>query len=75
MRLWYKKFATGRLMRQMLGLDIHPDFVKKAVELLPAEPWDKETWKIWTGAVASATEKKNSVPSITISVDRSRAWP
>jgi glutamyl-tRNA synthetase len=33
-------------------------FIATAVELLPAEPWDGETWKAWTGAVKARTGAK-----------------
>ncbi|MDT6938635.1 glutamate--tRNA ligase [Brucella pseudogrignonensis] len=33
-------------------------FVKEAFTLLPAEPWDKQTWKVWTDAVKAATGRK-----------------
>lgn len=56
-RLWYK-VCYEQIDAPNVGADIHPDFVKKAAELLPAEPWDKDTWKTWTGAVASATGAK-----------------
>jgi glutamyl-tRNA synthetase len=35
-----------------------PDFAAAAARLLPAEPWDQETWKGWTQAVAAATGRK-----------------
>jgi glutamyl-tRNA synthetase len=34
------------------------DFIRAAIAALPAEPWDAETWKIWTAAVAEATGTK-----------------
>mgnify|MGYP000722380680 CR=1 FL=1 len=34
------------------------EFVAQAMELLPAAPWDGETWKSWTGAVKAATGRK-----------------
>jgi glutamyl-tRNA synthetase len=33
-------------------------FASKASELLPAEPWDENTWGQWTKAVSAATAKK-----------------
>lgn len=33
-------------------------FLDKAFELLPAEPWDRNTWKQWTIAVRDATGRK-----------------
>ena len=35
-----------------------PAFIGAAAALLPAEPWDAETWKAWTGAVEAATGAK-----------------
>jgi len=35
-----------------------PAFIATAAELLPAEPWDAETWKTWTGAVKARTGAK-----------------
>lgn len=34
------------------------DFLRRAAELLPAEPWDEATWSTWTGAVKQATGRK-----------------
>lgn len=34
------------------------DFMAKAAELLPAEPWDATTWGAWTKALGAATGKK-----------------
>jgi glutamyl-tRNA synthetase len=34
------------------------DFIAKARDLLPAEPWDGTTWKTWTDAVKAATDRK-----------------
>ncbi|MFD1197150.1 glutamate--tRNA ligase [Brucella gallinifaecis] len=33
-------------------------FVQETVALLPAAPWDRQTWKIWTDAVKAATGRK-----------------
>jgi glutamyl-tRNA synthetase len=33
-------------------------FVQEAFKLLPAAPWDKQTWKTWTDAVKIATGRK-----------------
>ncbi|PYE89976.1 glutamate--tRNA ligase [Phyllobacterium leguminum] len=41
--------------------DLTPEdltFVRQAFDLLPPEPWDRETWKIWTDAVKEATGRK-----------------
>ncbi len=34
------------------------EFVETAKGLLPAAPWDGDTWKAWTGAVKAATDRK-----------------
>src|SRR5690606_29096418 len=33
-------------------------FVDEALALLPPEPWDAATWKVWTEAVKQATGRK-----------------
>ena len=38
------------------GLDA--DFLKSALECLPSEPWDHETWGAWTTKVKEATSRK-----------------
>jgi glutamyl-tRNA synthetase len=35
-----------------------PDFLAQAASLLPAEPWDGETWGAWTKALAAASGRK-----------------
>ena len=39
------------------GID-DADFVAAAAALLPPEPWDEETWGVWTAAVKAATGRK-----------------
>ncbi len=34
------------------------DFITKAAELLPQEPWDQDTWQTWTGALKNQTGRK-----------------
>ncbi len=34
------------------------EFLKTAATVLPAEPWDGETWKAWTNAVKAETGRK-----------------
>jgi len=34
------------------------DFVRAAFDLLPPEPWDRTSWKVWTDAVKNATGRK-----------------
>ncbi len=49
------------------GPDVPPDFsesdreyVRDAFDLLPPEPWNKETWKTWTDQVKDKTHRKGS---------------
>lgn len=35
-----------------------PDYIAEALELLPSEPWDSETWKNWTTAIKEKTGRK-----------------
>ncbi len=37
---------------------VDPAFIAAAAEVLPADPWDGETWKAWTGAVKAKTGAK-----------------
>ncbi len=53
---------VGRWWRVVAG-EIEPvlenaDLTAKAAELLPAEPWDHETWGRWTAAITAATGTK-----------------
>lgn len=52
-----------RILRD--GLDSQPElsdedkeFVRSAFDLLPSEPWDRETFRIWTGEVREASGRK-----------------
>ncbi len=35
-----------------------PEFIAQALDLLPAAPWDENTWSTWTSAVKEATGRK-----------------
>ena len=52
---WWK-VATGPVESIIDDEDI--EFVEKAASMLPAEPWDNNTWKIWTDAVKVDTGRK-----------------
>ncbi len=52
---WWK-VATGPVESIIDDEDI--EFVEKAASMLPAEPWDSNTWKIWTDAVKAETGRK-----------------
>lgn len=56
-------FKDAALWWQVVRGPIDPvsedaNFNAKASELLPQEPWDGETWKLWTDAVKAATGAK-----------------
>ena len=38
--------------------DEDADFVAEAMQLLPSQPWDGDSWKAWTSAVKEATGRK-----------------
>lgn len=42
----------------MQGVIDNPDFISAAATLLPAEPWNGDTWKTWTAAVKDKTGVK-----------------
>jgi glutamyl-tRNA synthetase len=49
------------VIQQDLKMDVAPedvDFIAKARVLVPAEPWDQTTWKVWTEAIKAATDRK-----------------
>jgi glutamyl-tRNA synthetase len=54
---WWK-IITGNLPEKPELSEEDQAFVKEAFTLLPAEPWDKQTWKLWTDAVKAATGRK-----------------
>jgi glutamyl-tRNA synthetase len=54
-RLWWEVCNGTITPPDMAGEN---DFIRAAIAALPAEPWDAETWKIWTAAVAEATGTK-----------------
>jgi glutamyl-tRNA synthetase len=60
-----EKFADTALWADVIASATkHPvaaddaDFITKARDLLPQEPWDSTTWKTWTDAVKAATDRK-----------------
>ncbi|MCL7998192.1 glutamate--tRNA ligase [Brucella sp. 21LCYQ03] len=54
---WWQ-IITGNLPEKPELSEEDQAFVKEAFTLLPAEPWDKQTWKVWTDAVKAATGRK-----------------
>jgi glutamyl-tRNA synthetase len=52
----WKQIVRGRFKP-----DVPPDdraFLDTARRLLPPEPWDAATWKVWTDAIKAATDRK-----------------
>jgi len=49
-------------------------FLAEAVELLPAEPWDENTWSSWTTALKAKSGRKGrgAVPSVAAGAHRPR---
>lgn len=41
-----------------VALDDEAAFLAEALEALPPEPWDAETWAVWTGALKAKTGRK-----------------
>lgn len=54
---WWRIVNEGAQSAPELSLE-DIAFVRQAFDLLPPEPWDRETWKIWTNAVKEATGRK-----------------
>lgn len=60
-----ERVADVKIWQDIAEGDVEPsitaddaDFLKVAADLLPAEPWDGETWGQWTKAVKNETERK-----------------
>ncbi|MBA8838631.1 glutamate--tRNA ligase [Ochrobactrum sp. RH2CCR150] len=54
---WWQ-IVTGDLPEAPELSDEDREFARAAFTLLPAGPWDQQTWKIWTDAVKSETGRK-----------------
>jgi glutamyl-tRNA synthetase len=52
----WAKLVTGPV--SPLIADQDRDFIARAADLLPAEPWDDTTWGAWTGALKADTGRK-----------------
>jgi glutamyl-tRNA synthetase len=55
-RDWWAIVTVGPHAVELANED--REFVREAFELLPPEPWDRETWKVWTEAVKGKTGRK-----------------
>ncbi len=52
----WRDVVKGEIAPVIAGED--REFLARAAELLPPEPWGEETWKGWTGALKEATGRK-----------------
>jgi len=57
---WWRIVSTGPEALPELS-DEDCAFVRAAFDLLPPEPWDRNTWKAWTDSVEEATGRKGRV--------------
>jgi glutamyl-tRNA synthetase len=54
---WWRIVSEGpEAPPELSGEDL--DFVRRAYDFLPSEPWDRGTWKNWTDTVKQATGRK-----------------
>jgi glutamyl-tRNA synthetase len=60
-----EKLSDAKAWADIVTQDMKPevavedkDFIAAARSALPAEPWDANTWKLWTEAVKTATGRK-----------------
>ena len=54
---WWRIVSAGPDTAPELS-DEDRGFVRDAYDFLPLEPWDRDTWKIWTDRVKEATGRK-----------------
>ncbi|MDH7788823.1 glutamyl-tRNA synthetase [Ochrobactrum sp. 19YEA23] len=54
---WWQ-IVTGDLPEAPELSDEDREFARTAFTLLPAAPWDQQTWKMWTDAIKSETGRK-----------------
>jgi glutamyl-tRNA synthetase len=55
--IWWKIVTQAPDTEEQLH-DEDVAFVRAAYDLLPEEPWDNATWRVWTDAVKAATGRK-----------------
>jgi glutamyl-tRNA synthetase len=55
--LWWKIVKEGPSEVGEFS-QVDRDYIHGALARLPAEPWDKSTWKLWTDSVKNATGRK-----------------
>ncbi|TAN19421.1 MAG: glutamate--tRNA ligase [Rhizobiaceae bacterium] len=55
--VWWRIISDGPVEKPQLG-DDDLGFVRVAFDLLPPEPWDRDTWKVWTDQVKQESGRK-----------------
>ncbi|MGN6584450.1 MAG: glutamate--tRNA ligase, partial [Rhizobiaceae bacterium] len=55
--IWWRIINEGPAEQPRFG-DDDLAFVRRAFDLLPPEPWDRETWKVWTDQVKAESGRK-----------------
>ncbi len=55
--IWWKIVKDGPASDEQLAEEDR-DFVRAAFDLLPPEPWSRDTWKQWTDAVKAQSGRK-----------------
>lgn len=56
LKIWQPVFNSDETYKLSNADDI--EFVKKCIDLLPAEPWDDNVWKTWTTGIKTITDRK-----------------
>jgi glutamyl-tRNA synthetase len=54
---WWRVLHNGPAEKPEFS-DEDRDYVRAAFDLLPEEPWDRTTWKLWTESVKNETGRK-----------------
>jgi glutamyl-tRNA synthetase len=54
---WWEIIKDGPATDEQLAEEDR-EFVRAAFDLLPPEPWNRETWKLWTDAVKAQSGRK-----------------
>lgn len=54
---WWEIIKDGPATDEQLAEEDR-DFVRAAFDLLPPEPWNRETWKLWTDAAKAQSGRK-----------------
>jgi glutamyl-tRNA synthetase len=55
--MWWKIVHKGPQEHVAFSAE-EREFLRKAFDLLPSDPWGPDTWKEWTSAIRKATDRK-----------------